>query len=125
MDKSDDKVDLGEAGYYESTALKETKSKKAIDDDSFWDSWDKDDELDETWKIASKIQIGGDHYTKLEIQPMTYSMANKLNALQHTALKYITRYPDKGTPLQDLAKARHCIDMMIEDWMDNHYEEDL
>ena len=100
MDKSDDKVDLGEAGYYESTALKETKSKKAIDDDSFWDSWDKDEELDETWKIASKIQIGGDHYT--------------------TALKYITRYPDKGTPLQDLAKARHCIDMMIEDWMENH-----
>ena len=75
-----------------------------------------EDELDAL--LASDTQVGGDHYTKLEIQPMTYSMANGLNALQHTALKYITRYQDKGTPLQDLAKARHCIDMMIEDWMD-------
>jgi len=73
-------------------------------------------------KVASEIQVGGNHYTKLAIQPMTYSMANKLNALQHTALKYITRYQDKGTPLQDLAKARHCIDMMVEDWIDNHDE---
>tara|TARA_R110000803_G_scaffold143980_3_gene209929 strand:- start:138 stop:482 length:345 start_codon:yes stop_codon:yes gene_type:complete len=75
-----------------------------------------EDELDKL--LASDTQVGGDHYTKLEIQPMTYSMANNLNALQHTALKYITRYQDKGTPLQDLAKARHCIDMMVEDWMD-------
>ena len=70
------------------------------------------------YSLASDTQVGGDHYTKLEIQPMTYSMANGLNALQHTALKYITRYQDKGTPLQDLAKARHCIDMMVEDWME-------
>ena len=98
-----------------------------MDKSNWWDDWDKDDELeevldcpDDTWQTASQIQVGGDHYTKLRIQPMTYSMANKLNALQHTALKYITRYPDKGTPLEDLAKARHCIDMMIEDWMENH-----
>jgi len=45
---------------------------------------------------------------------MQYSMANELNALQHTAIKYVTRYLDKGTPLQDLAKAKHCIDMLIE-----------
>tara|TARA_R110000751_G_scaffold6023_1_gene26389 strand:+ start:1055 stop:1357 length:303 start_codon:yes stop_codon:yes gene_type:complete len=80
--------------------------------ESIWGSTEEDDLL------ASDTQVGGDHYTKLEIQPMTYSMANNLNALQHTALKYITRYQDKGTPLQDLAKARHCIDMMVEDWMD-------
>jgi hypothetical protein len=47
-------------------------------------------------------------------------MSNNLNALQHTAIKYVTRYQDKGTALQDLAKARHCIDMMVEDWIDNH-----
>jgi hypothetical protein len=62
----------------------------------------------------SKHQIGGDHYTKLGIQPMEYSMANDLNALQHTAIKYITRYKDKGNPLLDLAKAVHCIEMLIE-----------
>jgi len=81
-----------------------------------------EDELN--YSLASDTQVGGDHYTKLEIQPMTYSMANNLNALQHTAIKYVTRYQDKGTALQDLAKARHCIDMMVEDWMDREgYEE--
>lgn len=63
---------------------------------------------------ASSTQVGGTHYTNLAIQPMQYSMANELNALQHTIIKYVTRYQDKGTPLQDLAKAKHCIDMLIE-----------
>jgi len=92
------------------------KIEPTISDSYKWE----DDFGDGDSVLASETQVGGDHYTKLEIQPMTYSMANKLNALQHTALKYITRYPDKGTPLQDLAKARHCIDMMVEDWIDNH-----
>ena len=65
-------------------------------------------------KLASETQVGGTHYTNLSIQPMQYSMANELNALQHTIIKYVTRYQDKGTPLQDLAKAKHCIDMLIE-----------
>jgi hypothetical protein len=58
-------------------------------------------------------QIGGDHYKKLKIQPMEYSMANKLDACQHTAIKYITRFRDKGG-IADLEKARHCVDMLIE-----------
>ena len=65
-------------------------------------------------KLASETQVGGSHYTRLSIQPMQYSMANELNALQHTIIKYVTRYQDKGTTLQDLAKAKHCIDMLIE-----------
>lgn len=62
---------------------------------------------------AFKTQVGGDHYTKLAIQPITYSMANHLDALQHTAVKYITRFKDKDG-LKDLNKAQHCIDMLIE-----------
>lgn len=57
-------------------------------------------------------QVGGDHYIKLEIQPIQYSMANKLDALQHTIIKYVTRFRDKGG-LQDLEKAKHCIDLLI------------
>lgn len=57
-------------------------------------------------------QIGGDHYKKLKIQPMEYSMANGLDACQHTAIKYITRFRDKGG-IQDLNKAKHCIDLLI------------
>jgi hypothetical protein len=63
---------------------------------------------------ASMRQVGGDHYKNLAIQPMEYSMHNKLNAAQHTAIKYITRYKAKGTPLEDLAKAKHCIDLLVQ-----------
>lgn len=58
-------------------------------------------------------QIGGDHYTKLKIQPMTYSMENGLDPLQHTIIKYVTRFRDKNG-LEDLKKARHTLDMLIE-----------
>lgn len=61
----------------------------------------------------SQTQVGGNHYTKLKIQPMEYSMANGLDALQHTIVKYVTRFRDKAG-LEDLKKARHCIDMLIE-----------
>lgn len=64
-------------------------------------------------KTALDTQIDGNHYTKLAIQPMEYSFKNNLNCLQHTIVKYITRYKDKGG-LADLQKARHCIDMLIQ-----------
>lgn len=57
-------------------------------------------------------QIGGDHYRVLPIQPMEYSMMNGLDACQHTIIKYVTRFRDKGG-LDDLLKARHVIDMLI------------
>lgn len=57
-------------------------------------------------------QVGGSHYKELAIQPMEYSMRNNLNACQHTAIKYITRYKDKGGR-QDIMKAIHCLEMLI------------
>lgn len=62
---------------------------------------------------ALDTQVGGDHYKSMPIQPMEYSMANKLDACQHTAIKYITRFREKGG-IQDLEKAKHVIDMLIE-----------
>lgn len=62
---------------------------------------------------ASDVQVAGDHYKKLAIQPMRYSMENNLDALQHTVIKYVTRFRDKGG-VQDLEKAKHCIDMLIQ-----------
>ena len=64
-------------------------------------------------KSPLDTQIGGDHYTKLAIQPMRYSMENGLDALQHTIIKYVTRFRDKNG-IEDLEKAKHCIDMLIE-----------
>ncbi len=62
---------------------------------------------------ATDTQIGGNHYTKLAIQPMSYSMENGLDALQHTVIKYVTRFRDKNG-IEDLEKAKHCINMLIE-----------
>ncbi len=62
---------------------------------------------------ARAVQIGGDHYKKLAIQPFEYAMANNLNAGQTLVLRYITRYRDKNG-IEDLRKARHVIDLMIE-----------
>lgn len=57
-----------------------------------------------------EAQVGGNHYSKLAIQPLEFSMANGLDACAHTALKYVTRHQDKGGR-KDLEKAMHCIEM--------------
>ena len=61
---------------------------------------------------ALDTQVGGSHYKDMAIQPMEYSMANQLDACQHTAIKYITRFREKGG-IQDLEKAKHFIEMLI------------
>jgi hypothetical protein len=63
--------------------------------------------------VALKKQIGGDHYKKLAIQPIEYSMKNKLDPLQHMVIKYVTRFRDKNG-VEDLEKAKHAIDLLIE-----------
>lgn len=60
-----------------------------------------------------EVQVGGGHYKGYAIQPIEYSMANKLDACQHSVVKYVTRFRDKGAPIKDLEKARHFIDMLI------------
>jgi len=60
-----------------------------------------------------KTQIGGDYYTKRAIQPFEYSMKNGLDPMQHTIIKYVDRFRDKGGK-QDLLKARHVIDLLID-----------
>lgn len=58
-------------------------------------------------------QEGGGHYKDMAIQPMQYSMANGLDACQHTAIKYVTRFRQKGG-VDDLRKAIHTLEMLIE-----------
>jgi hypothetical protein len=64
-------------------------------------------------KKALDTQIGGGHYKDMAIQPMEYSMKNGLDACQHTAIKYISRFRAKGG-VEDLRKAKHVIDMLIQ-----------
>lgn len=61
-------------------------------------------------KPASSIQHGGDHYTKMVIQPFRMSLANRYDGASHSILKYVSRFGDKGGPAQgklDLQKAGH------------------
>ena len=62
---------------------------------------------------AYKKQIGGSHYSRFAIQPSKFINDNKLLFAEGNAIKYICRHAHKGGK-QDLEKAKHYIDMIIE-----------
>ena len=62
---------------------------------------------------AYKKQIGGKHYLKYKVQPSKFVVENKLLYPEGCVIKYILRHQDKGGK-QDLEKAKHFIDMIIE-----------
>ena len=60
-----------------------------------------------------KKQIGGKHYLRYKIQPSNFVVENKLLYPEGCVIKYILRHQDKGGK-EDLEKAKHFIDMIIE-----------
>lgn len=60
-----------------------------------------------------KVQVAGDHYKKLSIQPIEYIHANNLNFLEGNVVKYVTRWRGKGG-LADLEKAKHYLELLME-----------
>ena len=62
---------------------------------------------------ALETQVGGDHYKKLKIQPVEYIMANEIPYMEGNVIKYASRWRDKGG-IADLEKAKHYIEMLIE-----------
>lgn len=69
--------------------------------------------LVETRETALAMQVAGDHYKKLKIQPVEYNHANEIPFAEGSVIKYVTRWRDKGG-IKDLEKARHFIDLLIE-----------
>ena len=77
---------------------------------------------------ANAKQIGGGHYKAGEAEAVMAELLgyNKpiehwdmvlmrgYNYLQGNASKYLDRYEKKGTPIQDLQKAKHYIEKLIE-----------
>lgn len=59
-----------------------------------------------------QTQEGGTHYTDMQIQPFQYSMANGLDPMQHTIVKYVSRFRAKNG-VADLKKARQTLDLLI------------
>lgn len=58
-------------------------------------------------------QVGGDHYRKLQIQPVEFIHANGIGFCEGNVIKYVSRWREKGG-IKDLEKARHYIDLLIE-----------
>lgn len=61
----------------------------------------------------TEIQIGGNHYSKYKIQPTEFIHINNVPFIEGNILKYILRHRDKNG-IEDLKKAKHYIDLLIE-----------
>lgn len=62
---------------------------------------------------ALTVQEGGNHYKDMPIQPVEYIHANKLGYFEGCVIKYVSRWKKKNG-IEDLKKARHFIDLLIE-----------
>ena len=59
-------------------------------------------------------QIGGNHYKNLEIQPFEFIERNGLGFGAGNVIKYICRYKHTDGGIEDLRKAKHYLDLLIE-----------
>lgn len=62
---------------------------------------------------AQASQVGGSHYSAMKIQPFAYIHANGLGFAEGCVVKYVSRWRNKNG-VEDLKKARHFLDMLIE-----------
>lgn len=62
---------------------------------------------------ATEIQVGGDHYKKMAMQPMELISAIRCSFIQGCIIKYISRYKSKNGP-QDIKKCIHYAQLAIE-----------
>ena len=68
---------------------------------------------------ALSVQVGGDHYKNFKIQPFDFIYYNNIPFTEGCIIKYICRYEKKGTPIEDLKKIKHYVDMLIEKKKEN------
>lgn len=59
------------------------------------------------------VQVAGDHYKDLPIQPVEFIHANGIGFFEGNVIKYVSRWRAKGG-IKDLEKAKHYIDLLIE-----------
>jgi hypothetical protein len=59
------------------------------------------------------IQVGGNHYKDMAIQPIEFTHKNNLNFCQGNIVKYATRYKNKNGK-EDLEKVIHYAQLLID-----------
>ena len=62
---------------------------------------------------ALDVQVAGNHYKNLKIQPVEYIHGNKIPFIEGCIIKYASRWRDKGG-IKDLEKIKHFVDLLIE-----------
>ena len=62
---------------------------------------------------ALQVQVDGNHYKNLKIQPVEYIHANNIPYMEGNVIKYVSRWRTKNG-VRDLEKAKHYIDLLIE-----------
>lgn len=62
---------------------------------------------------ARNEQVAGSHYKDMAIQPFEYIHKNGIGFAEGCAIKYLSRWKVKNG-VEDLRKARHFIDLLIE-----------
>jgi hypothetical protein len=62
---------------------------------------------------ASYRQEGGSHYKTFTIQPVEFIHKNGIPFIEGNIIKYVLRHKQKNG-LEDLKKAKHYIDLLIE-----------
>ena len=119
MDEIDIKImEKGLPGTSESDMPRVEKSADSgwKDPDPRWDIREdlQEDFFDEPIGPASGRQVGGDHYKEYEIQPGEYCQINRLPYMESNAVKYITRHGKKHNGREDIEKAIHCLELVLE-----------
>ena len=73
------------------------------------------DATPEDWDKVRALarQEGGSHYKDFVIQPVEFCHVNNIPYIEATAIKYLCRWRKKNG-LEDLKKAKHFIEMLIE-----------
>lgn len=67
---------------------------------------------------ARDIQIGGNHYKKMGVEPWdvvdTWPVEQQIGYYRGNALKYLMRMGSKDEALQEIRKASHYVQKLIE-----------
>lgn len=84
-----------------------------VDGSAARSGWPYDVTTESVPEPAPSRQVGGSHYKKYAIQPSEYILKNNIGWLEGNAIKYLTRWKDKGGR-QDLEKAKHYVELLLE-----------
>jgi hypothetical protein len=60
-----------------------------------------------------KLQVGGDHYKDMPIQPVEFIHANGIPYIEGAVIKYVCRWRTKNG-MEDLKKAAHFLELLMQ-----------